>query len=120
MRIRTLVLSLTTLCSAVACDPGSERNQDGRDDDFMTGGKADETGGIAEDSPEARAILVTVNTDTAAHMTALPPDGVGLAEDTVDSIMDFRAGADGMAGTMDDKEFETLAELDDVDFTGPV
>jgi hypothetical protein len=114
MRTRTLAIILTL--TSVACDPGSDSERDARDDDFMTGGKADDTGGIVEDSPEARAVLVIANTATAAHLSG----PVGLAAETVDALLDFRAGTDGMQGTADDQKADTLAELDAVEFMGPI
>jgi hypothetical protein len=115
MRSRTHLL-VVSICSLVACT--SAPPQDGRDDDFTGDGKADNA--IAEGSTEARAILVVANTATSDELTRQLPAGVGLSQQTADSILAYRAGADGQAGTADDEKIDTLAELDSVQYVGPI
>ncbi len=88
---------------AAGCDTPSAPAED--DDAVTPGGKADGIGGIAEDGPEARAILELAST---ASFTRLD-DEVGLDRRAAQAIVDTRArnGA-----------FETLAELDAVSFVG--
>ncbi len=118
MRARFIVLALVVPSAlATACE-AYQVEQDGRDDSFFAGGKADGT--IAEGSPEALAVLAVVNTASEQQLTAAEPDGAGLGSDTVASVLEFRAGDDGKSGTEDDRVFSTLEQLDTVDFVGAV
>lgn len=93
----------------------SDEAADGPDDDFLVGGKAD---GIEEGSRDARAVLHVANSESAEILDAA--DGVGLDTRAVTEILAFRRGEDEVAGTPDDRELSTLAELDDILFVGPV
>jgi hypothetical protein len=87
---------------------------DGRDDSFLSSGKAD-TGGIVDGTPEALGVLRVANelsTDDLIHQAGL---GVRAAE----NIGAYKLGDDGLAGTADDTSFENLAELDAVPYVGP-
>lgn len=89
---------------AAGCDTSSAPAED--DDGAVTpGGKADGIGGIAEGSPEARAILELANTASFRRLD----DEVGLDRRAAQAIVDTR-GKNGA--------FETLAELDAVSFVG--
>lgn len=88
---------------------------DGEHDSFIADGKQD-TGGIAEGSPEALGVLAFVNSATPAQLTS----GAGIASNAASAIDAYKLGDDETAGTGDDEAFETLAELDRVPFVGPV
>jgi hypothetical protein len=87
---------------------------DGRDDRFATG-KADNGATVEEGSPQAIGVLALVNLDDIADVLA----GVPITTLARQGIIAFRDGADGLAGTADDREFLTLAELDAVPYVGP-
>jgi hypothetical protein len=89
--------------------------EDGENDSFSGGGKAD-GGGIAEGTPEAIGVLRVANDASLATLKS----GVGLTKRTASNIIGFRAGADATLGTSDDRGFRTLAELDAVRYVGPV
>jgi hypothetical protein len=108
-----LVLAIVSLAGCQSAAPG----EDGRDDSFSTVGKAD-TGGVAEGTPEAKAVLKVANTVSLADLD--DPAKVGLAHNAAANIGAVRTGDDGIAGTADDHTFATLAELDAVPFVGPV
>ena len=111
-----LALSLLPFTAfAVGCDQTGAEDGDGRDDAFVTSGKAD--GGIAEGSSEAQAVLHLVNTASFEVLDASAE--VGLDIRAADGIVSRRIGADGTAGTDDDVPFETLAQLDAVPWVGP-
>lgn len=78
------------------------------------GGSADPVHGVEPGSDEAETILELANT---ASQTTLDDD-VGLDRRAAENIVAYRHGDDGDAGTADDRTFQTLAELDDVDWVG--
>lgn len=112
-----LPLSPFAACFALTLSLGctAEEPQDARDDDFLVDGKSD-TGGIAEGTAEAAAVLFVANTSSRAVLGS----DVGLANKAADNIVAVRDGDDGAAGTADDAAFSTLAQLDAVPFVGPV
>lgn len=93
----------------------TETPVDGENDPFLIDGKTD-TGGIAEGTPEAAAVLFVANSTSRADLVG----EVGVAAKAADNIVAVRDGDDGAAGTADDEQFTTLAELDAVPFVGPV
>ena len=78
-----------------ACEAPPEG--DGPNDSFLVAGKAD-TGGIREDSREARAVLSLVN--RADYHTL--HDLARLESRAALNIVDYRQGDDHVAGTDDD------------------
>lgn len=86
---------------------------DGENDSFPQG-KAD--GAIEEGSADAKAVLALVN-DPSVSRDELDDDAA-LHATAAKNIINKRNGADGTAGTADDFEFTTLAELDDVRYVG--
>jgi N-acetylneuraminic acid mutarotase len=105
------ILLITVLASCA--QPGNR--EDGRDDSFLSAGKAD-SGGVEDGSLDARAVLHVANT-ASEHVLAAD---VGLGDHAVSNIIAVRLGADGIAGTADDVTFDTLADLDAVPFVGPI
>jgi DNA uptake protein ComE-like DNA-binding protein len=63
-------------------------------------------------------ILSLVN-DPATTFTVLDIDA-GLNRIAAENIIAHRNGPDGLFGTADDNPFDTLAELDDVPYVGPI
>jgi hypothetical protein len=89
-----------------------ERVEDGADDAFLVGGKAD---GAGLDAEEAAAVLALVNRATVAEL-----DGdAGLDARAARNIVAHRDGPDARPGTADDDRFDDLAELDAVPYVGP-
>jgi hypothetical protein len=103
------VLSLST----IGCTEQPEV-EDGIDDSFGANGKAD--GAIAEGTPEARGVLQAANDATFRELDI----DAAMSSRTVTNIINHRVGADGVAGTADDRPFKTLAELDAVPYVGLV
>lgn len=101
---RFLAVALLAACVA---DP----IEDGADDSFAAGGKAD--GGLS--SAETAGVLAFVNQADQATLH----DGVGLTARVAANITAHRAGADGALGTADDDAFDDLAELDAIPYVGP-
>jgi hypothetical protein len=102
------------LAGLVACGT-TNAAEDGENDSFTGGGKAD-GGGIADGTPEAIGVLRVANGSSLATLKSR----VGLTKRTASHIISFRAGADATLGTSDDRDFRTLAELDAVPYVGPV
>ncbi len=112
----TLGVLLLSLC---ACDgaqstpePGS--GQDGQfDDGVATPGKAD-TQGFEDRGYEAMCILRLANEADEALLS----DEADVWSVSAGEIAEARAGADGELGTADDVRFDSLEQLDDVDWVG--
>jgi hypothetical protein len=67
---------------------------------------------VAEGTPEAKGVLLVVNTLSFEDLDAPTRDGgVGLDVRAARNIVARRAGADGIDGTADDAPFETIAQL---------
>jgi hypothetical protein len=95
--------------------PGNGDLTDARDESFLGAtGKAD-ANGIADDSPEGRAVLTVVNESSLGELD----DAAGLDVRAATNIVEHRAGADGVAGNVDDDLFDDLQELDAVPWVGP-
>lgn len=82
---------------------------DGPDDSFLAAGKAD-TAGIQESSPDAVAVLKLASTASLSELT--DPKEVGLFATTAENIVAYRQ--------QKGSGFDTLAELDEVKYVGPV
>ncbi len=78
-------------------------------------GKAD-TGGVAEGTPEADAVLWIANEATSGTLRT----EARLTQRVADNLVAYRLGDDGRAGTGDDERFDDLAELDRVPYVGPL
>ncbi len=111
-----LVSVLGLLCACTESEPTSEQlPPDEQQGDFVEaqGGKAD-ANGVEEASYEGICVLNYVNrADEGAILDAVH-DWPGEA------IIKARRGADGAFGTADDVTFETLEQLDDVDWVGRI
>jgi hypothetical protein len=108
------ILFRTALTLTLAAGCTSAVEEDGRDDSFIIGGKAD-SAGIEEGTPEALGVLDVANTASIEELENLP-----LSSRAVDNVMYFRLGDDGRPGTDDDGVFRSLAELDAIPFIGPI
>lgn len=107
------VLFLSSLTFAGACIDDDALDEDGIDEPFLADGKSD-TGGIAEGSPDARAVLHVASERSEAELRAH-----GVAKRAAQSIVAARAGDDERVGTADDIAFASLAQLDAVPYVGP-
>jgi hypothetical protein len=88
---------------------------DGMDEPFLDAEGRSAVSGISEDMPEARGILLFVNstpTNTLAEAIEWP-------EGSLEAILAHRLGADATSGTADDGRLGSLAALDAVPFIGP-
>ncbi len=103
------------VCLVLLASCVTQEAEDGRDDSFVSNGKAD-TDGIADGSPTAVAVLGLVNQRTEAQLH----DDVGLASKAAKNIAAHVRGADHKAGTADDQTFATLAELHAVPYVGSI
>ena len=104
------------LVAAPACDDGAAPGSDSAAASFGIG-KADEAqNGFS--ACELREVLEVVNESTATAET-LKTAGK-LDPRAAAGIVAHRLGPDGVAGTGDDDLFDDLAELDAIDFVGPV
>jgi hypothetical protein len=101
-------MSSFLLASSLLAACATTGGPDGSDESFLTGG-------IAEGTPEARAVLRVAN---GASYTTLH-DLAGLYAPATNHILAFRAGVDGVSGTADDRVIKTLAELDAIPYVGP-
>lgn len=75
---------------------------------------AADAAGIVEGTPEALGVLAVANTLSRDDLDYK----VGLTSTAANNIASYRKGADGIAGTADDKRFASLAELDAVPYVG--
>ncbi len=105
---------LTAACDGGDGSPEPGPGQDGQfDDGVAVPGKAD-TQGFEDRGYEATCILRLAN---AADLDTLVDDA-DVWSVSAREILEARAGADGRDGTADDVAFETLEQLDDVDWVG--
>lgn len=111
MQKRSLTVGLAAV--AAACAPELPTGHDNRDESIFSG----EGDSVEEGSAEALGILRAANTLDYETFVEAPPEGVGLAADAAEGIVAYREGDSGDAA--DERLFETLAELDAVDFVGP-
>lgn len=115
-RLSTFSMFSLALVAACTLEPGT--TGDARHESFFPGGKAD--GAIDEGSPEALGVLEVANSLDFDTFVGDAPEGAALTAETAESLLAYRAGEDGEEGTDDDRTIETLAELDSIDFVGPV
>jgi hypothetical protein len=101
-----------SLVGTLGCATRADEDVDGRDDSFTSDGKLD---GFTCTAAEAAAILQAANTATRATLK----NDVGLADKAVDNIIAVREGDDEHAGTADDVELTSLAQLDAIPYIGP-
>jgi len=113
--IPTLPL-VTLLAMAPACDDAAAPGADQQGASFGIG-KADEAQ-KGYSACELREVLEVVNESTSSAET-LKAAGK-LDPRAAAGIVAHRLGPDGIAGTGDDDLFDDLAELDAIDFVGPV
>jgi len=112
----TLPALLLSLCACDAAEPTPQPGpgQDGQfDDGVATPGKAD-TQGFEDHGYEATCILRLANDADAAMLD----DEADVWSVSARRIEEARAGVDGSLGTADDVPFESLEQLDDVDWVG--
>jgi hypothetical protein len=108
---RTIHFTFGVLCTLLAAC--STEPVDGEDDSFTFDGKGDDAG---LSKRETDAVLRVANKSTRESLD----DDVALDARAARAIMRYRTGADGVAGTDDDRRFWTLDELDRVPYVGPV
>jgi phosphatidylserine/phosphatidylglycerophosphate/cardiolipin synthase-like enzyme len=111
-------LALSALLSALllapaACGDADVDSPDGRDEVAFVDGKADANWGECE----LDSVLALVN-DPATSADDLKDGGVHSR--AANNIIDARNGDDGEAGTNDDVAFESVRDIDDVFYVGPV
>lgn len=83
-------------------------------DSFLVDGKAD-SAGVVDGSGEACGVLRLASEATQEILD----DDVGLDRRAAANIAAWRLGADGQAGTSDDRRFQSLEALDAVSHVGP-
>jgi hypothetical protein len=98
------LLAVTVLPLVAACSSGSAPVTDARDDDFLTGGKADGTDAIT--AAEGDAVLELVNAASLAELD--------------DEVPLDRRAAEGIVAHREDDPFDDLAELDAIAWVGPI
>jgi hypothetical protein len=98
-------------CTSEMLDPVALA--DGEHDAFADG-KGDSAGGLT--AAEEAGVLLVANTASLRELD----DEVPLDRRAATNIVRHRDGVDGLAGTVDDNPFDTLAELDAVPYVGPV
>jgi DNA uptake protein ComE-like DNA-binding protein len=69
---------------------------------------------------EADAFLILGLLNDAGTTLAFLDDEVGLNARAAANIVAYRSGGDGVVGSADDQQFDSLAELDSVSYVGPV
>jgi hypothetical protein len=102
-------LLITSTIGVAACEPGSPYESGegvGADDEFLTGG-------IQENTREARGVLAVANQVSLDLLVAAPEaGGVGVDERAADNLVAYRVGDDAVVPSEDDEKFESLKELD--------
>jgi hypothetical protein len=111
--MRTLAKSLLAVLMISSGCGVDGADEDGRDDEFTTGGKLD---GFEASAAETAAVLRLVNTASLGELD----DEVGLSSRAAEKIVEQRVGVDGRSLTFDDDTISTLGELDAVFYVGPV
>ncbi|CAN5741438.1 hypothetical protein BH11MYX3_BH11MYX3_05650 [soil metagenome] len=107
----TTRLLLALALTACAVDPPAD---DSKDDRFLIDGKTD-NGAIGEGSSMARAVLRVVNELDGVQLYA----AAGVQEEAERAIEVYRRGADHQRRTIDDRYFDSLAQLDALEWVGP-
>lgn len=102
---------LLLACLVGGCAPGDVPLEDEGADSREDGA----TGGIAENTREARGVLVAANQLGFDLLT----DGAHLSERAAENLVAYRLGDDGVAPSADDEQFDTLKEIDAVPLIGP-
>jgi hypothetical protein len=113
----SLFRSVSPLLAIVALGSGciGGEDEDGKDDSFLAGGKADACG-VEEGSPDAIGVLLLVNSASQDDLD----NAAGLSSNTAKAIIHHRQGGDRTDGTPDDDRIETLTELDSIPYVGPM
>ncbi len=73
--------------------------------------------GIIDGTPDAIGVLAFLNASTTTF--PMLDDDVALDRRAAANLMGYRAGADDLLGTGDDKSFQTIDQVDDVKWVGP-
>lgn len=111
------VKKLVVMCGCVvlAASCGVPANDDYAGDEEVANTDQAATGGISENSPEAKGVLRVANTATSSQLVSK----AGINQAAANGISYYRLGDDQLVGTSDDERFDTLAELDAVPYVGP-
>jgi hypothetical protein len=110
------LVSILLSISACALSPDEEAGDAEHERFVAEGGGKEDTGGIAEGTAQALGVLHVANTLTEAQLRS----AVGLSTAAAANISAYKQGDDEVAGTADDEQYETLAELDSIPFVGPI
>lgn len=111
--MRWCVLSILLGLAGCTADADPEA-EDGEDDTFFVGGAADAFG-VRDGTPESCAVLKLANLATLEELDV----DAALSARGAREIVAYRAGADGFAGTDDDRWIQDLGELDRIKWVGP-
>ena len=112
--MKVITHSLWIGCALLGACVTNEDGADGETDSFVDSGKSDTA--ITDGSPTARAVLRTASFASLATLD----NTIALDARAAKNIVAYRKGADGVAGTADDRRFTTLAQLDAIAYVGPV
>jgi hypothetical protein len=107
LRSFLLAFSMASLATTAACSGAHAQNDGESSSGALTDWFRDL--GIKDNSPDAIAMLAVVNDRTIDAEAFV--SRVGLKVRTAEAIVDTRNGPDGVAGTADDENFESLAEI---------
>lgn len=111
----SLACGLGLLAGCAGADGPSDADTDAAEGELVA---KDKLTGIAQNSPEAAGILKAASTLSGAELgfcvagqTCNDLDHAFLDASQVDRMLAYRAGADGKAGTKDDRKFTSLSVL---------
>lgn len=110
----SLTVALAFLLTGACVATNESIADDPEDDSFLGGGGKGDAAGIAEGSPEAGGVLRVANELGEEDV----PEDLALGPRAADAIVAFRAGADGLVGTSDDRIIDTLTTLDAIPWVG--
>lgn len=110
---RYTAVFFAALTFSACANTDEDSSPDGEFEQAFTDGKADDFWG----SCQSEKVLQLINS-TATTADLLKDRGVHTR--AANNIIDARNGADGVAGTADDKVFASVVEIDDVPYVGPV
>jgi len=107
MRLSSALAAALVMTACVASDA-----PDSKDDVGLNGGKAD-----GEELSECQKREIVSYLNEGVTRDAL--EVAGIHDRAAKNLVAHRDGADGEFGTSDDDLFDSIEEVDDVDFTGP-